>query len=175
MSDEENYDIPDSDGDGGGGDEEEEYDYGSDYNGSEGGEEDQQSDTEIEIENNYYEADDLRNSDYAKALSMFEKVVKLEEGRADAKWTFKSLQAIVILLFKLNRFDDMVKKYKQLLTHMSTVTRNDCTNAIDSILDSTSSTSDFKILSQMYDITLDALKTNQSDRYPPSPFSSSFS
>ena len=61
---------------------------------------------------------------------MFLKVVELEKDRSEQKWTFKSLQKVVILLHKLKREKEMVEKYEELLTHMNNVTRNDCTSGI---------------------------------------------
>lgn len=45
--------------------------------------------------------------------------------------SFKSLQNIVTILFALERFDEVVPKYEQMLGLMGTVTRNECTDAIN--------------------------------------------
>lgn len=67
-----------------GSDEGEQYDYGSD-GGEEGG--DDVVDDRIEIENAFYEGDDLMNENPKKATELFEKVVQLESARGDqVKW-----------------------------------------------------------------------------------------
>ena len=41
----------------------------------------------IELENSYYEGDDLKNDDPTKAIEMFEKVVEMETKQGDVvKW-----------------------------------------------------------------------------------------
>lgn len=149
MSDEEEYEY--------------EYDSNEDYQMSDA--EGDQDEVAIEIENSYYEADDCRQDDPRKALGMYEKVVELEKGRGDeVKWRFKALEQIVCLQFRLNDFDTMVERYKELLSHMDTVTRNECTDAINCVLDSVSSSTDLRILEQMYDQTLTALRDASNER-----------
>jgi hypothetical protein len=106
-------------------DEEEEYEYSD-----EGEEED--DDMEIEIENAYYEGDEYKSSDPKRAISMFEKVVELEQGD-EIKWRFKSLEHLVVLQFRLGNTEAMIERYLQMLEYIanSAVTRNDCTNSIN--------------------------------------------
>ena len=47
---------------------------------------------------------------------------------------------------------------------MSTVTRNECTDAINAILDAISTATDASVLSTMYEITLEALKSANNER-----------
>lgn len=74
-------------------DDEYEYDYGSDqedgnFGGSEDGEEGNGlTDELIEIENAFYEGDDLKTENPKKAIELFKKVVELETKRGDTvKW-----------------------------------------------------------------------------------------
>jgi hypothetical protein len=57
----------------------------------------------------------------------------------EAKWTFKSLQEIVMLSFKLNKPDEVIKTYKELLAYKGEdVNDNLLTRAISKVLDTVS-------------------------------------
>mmetsp|Transcript_18201 Transcript_18201/g.18258 ORF Transcript_18201/g.18258 Transcript_18201/m.18258 type:complete len:453 (+) Transcript_18201:134-1492(+) len=153
MSDEE-YEY-DYDSDGGG------YDYGSDQEGEEGGIEDEL----IEIENAFYEGDDYKSENPKKAIELFEKVVDLETARgSEVKWRFKALQNLVIIHFGLNQHKKSVDRYNDMLLYMSSVTRNECTDAINMILDTIGASTNVEVLSKMYEITLQALKNSNNER-----------
>jgi COP9 signalosome complex subunit 2 len=140
------------------------YEYGSDdgYNDSD---QCSQDDEAIEIENFFYEADDMRQDRPAEALTMYEKVITLEGGAGEeVKWRFKALEYVVTLHFRLNNQAAMVPRYREMLGHMASVTRNECTDSINSVLDTISSSTDLQALSQMYQITLDALKNANNER-----------
>mmetsp|Transcript_31789 Transcript_31789/g.53628 ORF Transcript_31789/g.53628 Transcript_31789/m.53628 type:complete len:462 (-) Transcript_31789:41-1426(-) len=141
----------------------EEYDYGSDQGdeeGSGGG-----NDQLIEIENSFYEGDDLKSDNPEKAIEMFEKVVELETSLGDqVKWRFKALQHLVVMYFKLEQFDKMVARYRAMLEYISSVTRNECTEAINVILDTLTTATNVSVLSEMYEITLLALKSANNER-----------
>lgn len=139
-----------------------EYDYGSDQD-NEGG--DEVADDLVEIENSFFEADDIRTENQSRAIELFEKVVSLEEARGDqVKWRFKALQHLVILYFLTENSPLMIQKYRAMLLLISSVTRNECTDAINVVLDAISVATDVEMLSQMYEITLEALKTANNER-----------
>lgn len=145
--------------------ESDEFEYESDddpYGGneSEGGDEEA-----IQIENTFYEADDNKHNLPEQALEQFQKVVALEASRGkEVVWRFKALQNIVILCARLSRFDDMAVQYRELLSYMDQVTRNDASEAINTVLDSVSSASDLTKLETIYELTLDALKATANQR-----------
>jgi COP9 signalosome complex subunit 2 len=58
----------------------------------------------------------------------------------------------------------MIEKYRAMLEFISAVTRNECTEAINTILDSITTATDVHVLSEMYEITLMALKTANNER-----------
>ena len=58
----------------------------------------------------------------------------------------------------------MVRCYRRMLEDMALVTRNDCTEAINVVLDAMSAATNVSVLIEMYTITLDALKTANNDR-----------
>ena len=148
-------------------DDEYEYDYGSDQDeGSEGGDDGNGvADELIEIENAFYEGDDLKHDQPKKAIELFEKVVELEAKRGDVvKWRFKALQHLVTIHFILGNYQQMVERYRGMLVYMASVTRNECTDAINAILDTLTAATDASVLSEMYEITLLALKGSNNER-----------
>lgn len=48
---------------------------------------------------------------------------------------FKALQNLVTIYFSLGQNDKMIERYRTMLIYMSKVTRNECTDAINIILD----------------------------------------
>lgn len=141
-----------------------EYEYGSDEEFDYGSQE-EQDEGAIEIENSFYEADDCTQDNPKEALALYEKCVKLEtEKGEEVKWRFKALQHIVSLQFRLGNHASMNERYEEMLGYMGSVTRNECTDAINSVLDSVSSSTNLQILSKMYEITLNALKSANNER-----------
>eukprot|EP00752_Nemacystus_decipiens_P013861 g12307.t1 len=150
MSDGEEYEYDYEDG--------EEYDYGSDND-------EEAADELIEIENAFYEGDDARQENPQKALELFQKVVTLEaEKGSEIKWRFKALEHLVRIHFQLRDFDQMLQRYKQLLSLVSAVTRNESSDSVNGILDTVSVSEDLRMVSQMYETTLSALKEEGNER-----------
>mmetsp|Transcript_13638 Transcript_13638/g.18178 ORF Transcript_13638/g.18178 Transcript_13638/m.18178 type:complete len:451 (-) Transcript_13638:179-1531(-) len=147
-------------------DDEEEYEYGSDdynYSDEEGGNEG--NDELIEIENAFYEGDDCRNDEPERAIEMFEKVVELERNR-EVKWRFKALEHLVVLNFRLSKFDETVERYRELLNLAPHVTRNECGDTVNAVLEALSvgKQSGEKLLSTIYELTFAALKAANNER-----------
>ncbi|CAD7956054.1 unnamed protein product [Amoebophrya sp. A25] len=115
-------------------DSEQEFEYESDSVVSDDGDEEA-----IVIENRFYEADDVKLSEPSRALAQFQSVVQLENERQSkggvAVWKFKALQNIVILAARVGKHEEMYETHQELLALLSTVTRNDASEAINSILD----------------------------------------
>ena len=149
-------------------DEEYEYDYGSeeDY-GSDGGMMEEGEDGKIQVENTFYEAEDLRSdSKFSEAIEMFQKCITLEEELgSEVKYRFRALQHIVTMCNELGKYEEMVARYRSMLDMMSLVTPNERTDAINIILDSISALSSARnVLTDMYEITLEALKSANNER-----------
>ena len=113
------------------------YDYGSDAE-----EMDEANEEAVQVENTFYDAEDIRDSNPAKSLELYRKVVALEEsaGQDKVEYRFKALEAIVQLNFRLGKYDDMVSSYETLLSLMDSVTRNESADSINKILDTISNT-----------------------------------
>lgn len=141
------------------------FEYESDDDPYGGGEEEDGDEEGIQIENTFYEADDNKLNFPAQALEQFQKVVALETSRGpEVVWRFKALQNMVILCARTAKFDEMATRYRELLSYMDQVTRNDASEAINTVLDSVSSASDLPKLETIYELTLDALKATANQR-----------
>jgi COP9 signalosome complex subunit 2 len=142
-----------------------EFEYESDDDVYGGGEEEDGDEEAIQIENTFYEADDNKHNFPEQAFEQFQRVVEKETARgSEVVWRFKALQNIVILSARIGRFDEMASRYRELLSYMDQVTRNDASEAINTVLDSVSSASDQTKLETIYELTLDALKATANQR-----------
>lgn len=141
----------------------EEYDYGSDENEqNESGE--GMDNTAIEIENCFYEAEDLVRDgiEQEKALGLFQKVIELEQERnpKDVKFRLKALEHCVLLYMRLGNAPKMFETYQQLLGFLDTVTRNECNETINNILEQINkyNAGNFQVVDSFYHSTLETLR-----------------
>ena len=138
MEDDENYDL----------------EYTSEEEGSE---------PDADLENQYYQSKALKESSPSAAIGSFEKVLELEETKGE--WGFKALKQIMKLHFRLGNYEAMVACYRQLLTYIKgAVTRNYSEKSINSILDYISTSSNFKLLEELYSTTLETLRETRNER-----------
>lgn len=119
----------------------------------------------------------------------FQKVLDLENGEK-GEWGFKALKQMIKINFKLLNYDQMMFRYKQLLTYIkSAVTRNHSEKSINSILDYISTSKNVRrvyslhpdchnidpasllfvsaqmeLLQNFYETTLEALRDAKNDR-----------
>ncbi|KAG2387063.1 hypothetical protein C9374_002098 [Naegleria lovaniensis] len=107
------------------------------------------------VENTYYTAKGEVDENLDEALELFQTVLDLEEEKG--QWGFKSLKQMVKTLFKAGKMDQMVQRYKELLTYMSIVSRNESEKAINKVLSMVSSSTDKNMLDQIYGMTLEVL------------------
>ncbi|RDW61484.1 winged helix DNA-binding protein-3 [Coleophoma crateriformis] len=118
MSDDEDF-MQDSDQDG--------YDF--EYE-----EDDDEEGGDVDIENKYYNAKQMKATDPEDAIEEFLGVPALEQEKGD--WGFKGLKQAIKLEYKLGRYDKAVEHYGELLTYVkSAVTRNYSEKSINNILD----------------------------------------
>ncbi|KAL9874461.1 COP9 signalosome complex subunit 2 [Glossina fuscipes] len=133
-------------------------DYGLEYS------EDSNSEPDVDLENQYYNSKALKEEDPQTALVSFQKVLDLENGEK-GEWGFKALKQMIKINFKLNNYEEMMIRYKQLLTYIkSAVTRNHSEKSINSILDYISTSKNMELLQNFYETTLEALKDAKNDR-----------
>jgi len=136
-------------------DDDEEYDleYSTDSN----------SEPDVDLENQYYNSKALKEDDPKSALESFEKVLELEQEKGE--WGFKALKQMVKINYRLQQYDKMMKRYKELLTYIkSAVTRNHSEKSINSILDFISTSKQMNLLQEFYETTLEALRDAKNDR-----------
>ncbi|KAF4625346.1 hypothetical protein G7Y89_g12821 [Cudoniella acicularis] len=118
MSDDEDF-MQDSDQDG--------YDF--EYE-----EDDEEESGDVDIENKYYNAKQMKATDPQAAIEEFLGVPALETDKGD--WGFKGLKQAIKLEFKLGQYDKAVEHYTELLTYVkNAVTRNYSEKSINNILD----------------------------------------
>ncbi|EAA10217.2 COP9 signalosome complex subunit 2 [Anopheles arabiensis] len=133
-------------------------DYGLEYS------EDSNSEPDVDLENQYYNSKALKEEAPQDALKSFQKVLDLENGEK-GEWGFKALKQMIKLNFKLQNYQEMMARYKQLLTYIkSAVTRNHSEKSINSILDYISTSKNMELLQNFYETTLEALKDAKNDR-----------
>uniref|UniRef100_H2YYA9 COP9 signalosome complex subunit 2 n=1 Tax=Ciona savignyi TaxID=51511 RepID=H2YYA9_CIOSA len=125
--------------------------------------EDDNSEPDVDLENQYYNSKSLKEDDATLALESFQRVLDLEEQKGE--WGFKALKQMAKINFKLGRYEEMMKRYKQLLAYIkSAVTRNYSEKSINSILDYISTSKQMDLLQHFYETTLEALKDAKNDR-----------
>jgi COP9 signalosome complex subunit 2 len=136
----------------------EDEDYDLEYS------EDSNSEPDVDLENQYYNSKALKENDPKAALESFQRVLDLENGEK-GEWGFKALKQMIKINFRLNNFEEMMTRYKQLLLYIkSAVTRNHSEKSINSILDYISTSKQMELLQNFYETTLDALRDAKNER-----------
>ncbi|KAF2867844.1 COP9 signalosome-like protein complex subunit 2 [Massariosphaeria phaeospora] len=151
MSDDDDF-MQDSD--------QEEYDF--EY---EDDDEDQGGD--VDVENKYYNAKQLKADDPEAAIDEFLGVPALEEEKGD--WGFKGLKQAIKLEFKQGRYDQAVEHFTELLTYVkSAVTRNYSEKSINNMLDFIEKAAEdaeaYRCMEKFYALTLDAFQNTNNER-----------
>ncbi|CAD6194719.1 unnamed protein product [Caenorhabditis auriculariae] len=133
-------------------------DYGFEY------EDDSGSEPDVDMENQYYIAKQLRTEKkLSEALMAFEKVLDLETEKGE--WGFKALKQMIKITFETNDLELMLEYYRRLLTYIkSAVTKNYSEKSINGILDHISTSRRMDLLQHFYETTLDALKDAKNER-----------
>ncbi|EGP82617.1 unnamed protein product [Zymoseptoria tritici ST99CH_1A5] len=143
ASDEENYD----------------FEYEDDDDADQGG--------DVDVENKYYNAKQLKADSPEEAIDEFLGVPALEEEKGD--WGFKGLKQAIKLEFKLGRYEKAVEHYTELLTYVkSAVTRNYSEKSINNMLDFIEKNAEDeaanRCMEQFYSQTLDSFQATNNER-----------
>lgn len=141
--------------------EEENYDF--EYEDDD--DEDQSGD--VDVENKYYNAKQMKVDNPEEAIDEFLGVSALEEEKGD--WGFKGLKQAIKLEFKLGRYEKAVEHYTELLTYVkSAVTRNYSEKSINNMLDFIEKNADDeaanRCMEQFYSKTLDSFQATNNER-----------
>lgn len=129
-------------------------------------EEEEQS-GDVDIENKYYNAKQIKADNAEDAIDEFLGVPALEEEKGE--WGFKGLKQAIKLEFKLGRYDSAVQHYKELLTYVkSAVTRNYSEKSINNMLDFIEKASDdqraYRCMEDFYSLTLNSFQSTNNER-----------
>lgn len=121
---------------------------------------------DVDIENRYYNAKQMKVNDPEAAINEFLEVVKSEKEKGD--WGFKGLKQAIKLEFKMKKHQEAVEHYAELLTYIkSAVTRNYSEKSINNMLDFISSSNDpedMPYMEKFYDMTLAAFTGTNNER-----------
>ncbi|KAI9791330.1 MAG: hypothetical protein M1833_001555 [Piccolia ochrophora] len=131
-------------------------------------EDDDDDDTaDVDIENKYYNAKQMKSAHPEDAIAEFLGIPSLEQEKGD--WGFKGLKQAVKLEFKLKEYERAVEHYSQLLTYVkSAVTRNYSEKSINNMLDFIEKGSDddeaAKCTERFYSQTLESFQSTNNER-----------
>ncbi|KAI0154140.1 PCI domain-containing protein [Xylariaceae sp. FL1272] len=131
-------------------------------------EEDDEDDSgDVDIENKYYNAKQMRETEPEEAIDEFLGIPALEPEKGD--WGFKGLKQAIKTEFRLARYDKAVEHYTELLTYVkSAVTRNYSEKSINNMLDFIEKESEDeaaqKCMEQFYALTLTCFQSTNNER-----------
>ncbi|KAF2807456.1 PCI-domain-containing protein [Mytilinidion resinicola] len=151
MSDDDDF-MQDSD--------QEEYDF--EYE-----DDDEEQGGDVDIENKYYNAKQMKGDNPEEAVDEFLGVPALEEEKGD--WGFKGLKQAIKLEFKLKRYNKAVEHYQELLTYVkSAVTRNYSEKSINNMLDFIEKDAEdadaHRCMEKFYALTLESFQSTNNER-----------
>lgn len=133
------------------------------WGSNDGAEENQEagSEGEIEIQNQFYEAEGMMKQQPADSLEKFETVIMMEEGRDEQQFSFSALKYVTVLSSHLGQFDKMIESTQKLLKQSQKVSKNDIAEAVNAVLDcvSTNLAEKPEYARKMYQLILGSLKT----------------
>ncbi|KAI1816138.1 putative COP9 signalosome subunit 2 [Poronia punctata] len=139
---------------------EEQYDFEYEDN-------DEEDSGDVDIENKYYNAKQMKGSDPEEAIDEFLALVSLEAEPGE--WGFKGLKQAIKLEFRLGKFDQAVEHYNDLLGYVrSAVTRNYSEKSINNMLDFIEKESDSdaaqRCMEKFYSLTLSCFQNTNNER-----------
>ncbi|KAK7962478.1 uncharacterized protein PG986_003303 [Apiospora aurea] len=127
---------------------------------------DDQDSGDVDIENKYYNAKQMKGSEPEAAIEEFLAIPSLEEEKGD--WGFKGLKQAIKLEFRLGLYDKAVEHYTELLTYVKSVTRNysekSLTNMLDFVEKESENTDAQRCLEKFYSLTLKCFQSTNNER-----------
>ncbi|KAL7934718.1 COP9 signalosome complex subunit 2 [Trichoderma chlorosporum] len=130
-------------------------------------EDDEEEAGDVDIENKYYNAKQLKLSDPQDAIAEFLGIPPLEPEKGE--WGFKGLKQAIKLEFKLGKYDDAADHFAELLTYVkSAVTRNYSEKSINNMLDYIEKGADesaaVQSMEKFYSLTLQSFQSTNNER-----------
>ncbi|KAF2838984.1 PCI-domain-containing protein [Patellaria atrata CBS 101060] len=128
---------------------------------------DEEQSGDVDIENKYYNAKQMKADSPEDAVEEFLGVPTLETEKGD--WGFKGLKQAIKLEFRLKRYEQAVEHYKELLTYVkSAVTRNYSEKSINNMLDFIEKAAEDedanRCMEQFYSLTLESFQSTNNER-----------
>ncbi|KAI1324937.1 putative COP9 signalosome subunit 2 [Xylariaceae sp. FL0255] len=130
-------------------------------------EDDDEDSGDVDIENKYYNAKQMKSSEPEEAIDEFLGIPALESEKGD--WGFKGLKQAIKIEFRLGKYDQAVEHYTELLTYVkSAVTRNYSEKSINNMLDYIEKESEDeagkRCMEQFYSLTLTCFQSTNNER-----------
>ncbi|TQS35847.1 hypothetical protein Golomagni_03720 [Golovinomyces magnicellulatus] len=130
-------------------------------------EDDEEENGDVDIENKYYNAKQMKSSAPESALEEFLEIPSLEKEKGD--WGFKGLKQAVKVEFMLGHYNKASEHYAELLSYVrSAVTRNYSEKSINNILDYIEKGSDspeaVHCMERFYSQTLHSFQSTNNER-----------
>ncbi|KAH8802912.1 putative COP9 signalosome subunit 2 [Xylogone sp. PMI_703] len=130
-------------------------------------EDSQEEGGDIDIENKYYNAKQIKATNPEEAIEEFLGVPAMEKEKGD--WGFKGIKQAIKLEYKLGWYDKAAQHYGELLTYVkSAVTRNYSEKSINNMLDYIEKGSDDdqarKCMEEFYSQTLETFQATNNER-----------
>lgn len=97
------------------------------------GQQDDQSDGQIELENLFYEAEELKDKDPKAAQEQYMLLLDSEEPLAEKTWSAKCIGEIIGIKVRRNDLEDMPEVVKKLLAYINNMSKYDRGVTIDCI------------------------------------------
>ncbi|KAI2632812.1 putative COP9 signalosome subunit 2 [Xylaria nigripes] len=128
---------------------------------------DEEDSGDVDIENKYYNAKQIKGSDPETAIEEFLGIPELESEKGE--WGFKGLKQAIKLEYRLGKYDMAVEHYTELLTYVrSAVTRNYSEKSINNMLDFIEKESENetaqRCMEQFYSLTLTCFQSTNNER-----------
>jgi hypothetical protein len=96
---------------------------------------DEEQNDDVEIQNNFYEAEANWKTQPKDALEKFETVIMLSANTEDIEFAFKAIKYVVILAMVLGQHEKMLKNMTTLLKKSEKVSKNETSEAIQMVID----------------------------------------
>ncbi|KAK0392928.1 hypothetical protein NLU13_2422 [Sarocladium strictum] len=130
-------------------------------------EDDDEDSGDVDIENKYYNAKQMKASDPEDAIAEFLGIPALESEKSE--WGFKGLKQAIKLEYKLKKYDEAAEHYAELLTYVkSAVTRNYSEKSINNMLDHIEKGADgpeaILCMEKFYSLTLQSFQSTNNER-----------
>lgn len=141
-------------------------DYDYDSNQDSWSDQDDVDEAQVLIENTFYEAEDDQKKNPRRALEGFLRVLELESAKPidEQQYRFKALKNVIILECGFEEYERMCQHLGSIIAMMDNVARNDATEAINQILDTSSKINDTNYSMRVLTMMIDKLKESKNFR-----------